>query len=87
MFLLQVFINEKHNTIAEKSYTAVMDYIRRNRKLGVHIDGNVNVVVAGDDAKAILEQCKLFNDTSCTIDLYLIKLIISLQPNKQMFLS
>uniref|UniRef100_T1H988 Uncharacterized protein n=2 Tax=Rhodnius prolixus TaxID=13249 RepID=T1H988_RHOPR len=41
-----------------------MDYIRRNRKLGVHIDGNVNVVVAGDDAKAILEQlCEVLNSS------------------------
>lgn len=54
-----MFVNDEFNQIAEKSLDVVMNFIRRNPKVGVQIDTITRVNVNGTDAKAILELCKL----------------------------
>lgn len=50
-----VFINDRSNLVAEETLSVTLNYIRRNPRIGLMIDGLYSVKIGGDDASAILE--------------------------------
>lgn len=53
-----VFINDRTNLVAEETFGVALNYIRRNPRVGLMIDGLYSVKIGGDDAAAILETRK-----------------------------
>ncbi|KAE8573967.1 ionotropic receptor 25a [Halyomorpha halys] len=59
-----MFINEAKNQLAEMSFDVVLNYLKKNPKLGVKVEAAVRVSISGTDAKAILESiCEAYNGT------------------------
>jgi len=50
-----VFINDRTNEVAEDTLNVALNYIRRNPRVGLMIDGLYSVKIGGDDASSILE--------------------------------
>lgn len=50
-----MFVNDESNIIAEKSLDVLMNFVRRNPKIGIQVEGLTRVNVNGSDAKAILD--------------------------------
>lgn len=50
-----VFIGDQDNSVAEETLHVALNYIRRNPRVGLMIDGLYSVKIHGDDAQAILE--------------------------------
>lgn len=50
-----MFIGEQENSVAEETLHVALNYIRRNPRVGLLIDGLFSVKIHGDDAPAILE--------------------------------
>lgn len=59
---LTVFISDKSNLVAEETLSVALNYIRRNPRVGLMIDGLYSVKINGDDATSILETRKLYHD-------------------------
>ncbi|XP_014257166.1 ionotropic receptor 25a isoform X2 [Cimex lectularius] len=60
-----MFVNDVRNELADLSFQVALEYVKRNRKLGVHVEGITKVVTEGSDAKAILEDlCHKLNESS-----------------------
>lgn len=53
--MLIVFISDRTNVVAEETLNVALNYIRRNPRVGLMIDGLYSVKIGGDDASAILE--------------------------------
>lgn len=45
------------NGVANKAADVVSNYIRRNPRIGIHIDGFYKVELSGYDAQQMLEMC------------------------------
>ncbi|XP_050546759.1 ionotropic receptor 25a [Daktulosphaira vitifoliae] len=57
-----LFINDRNNLVAEDTLGVALNYIRRNPRVGLMIDGLYSVKIGGDDASAILEAlCVNYN--------------------------
>ncbi|XP_050421609.1 ionotropic receptor 25a [Adelges cooleyi] len=57
-----LFINDRRNLVAEETWGVALNYIRRNPRVGLMIDGLYSVNIGGDDASAILETlCVNYN--------------------------
>ncbi|XP_008183092.2 ionotropic receptor 25a [Acyrthosiphon pisum] len=57
-----LFINDRTNEVAEDTLNVALNYIRRNPRVGLMIDGLYSVKIGGDDASAILETlCVNYN--------------------------
>lgn len=56
-----MFINDRANTVAEETLNVALNYVRRNPRVGLMIDGLYSVKIGGDDAAAILETRKSTN--------------------------
>lgn len=54
-FARVVFISDRNNIVAEETLNVALNYIRRNPRVGLMIDGIYSVKIDGDDASAILE--------------------------------
>lgn len=54
-----VYTNEEDNDVADKAMEVVLDYIKRNSKLGLKVDIRK---VSGNrtDTKGMLDNCKFF---------------------------
>lgn len=50
-----VFISDRTNLVAEETLSVALNYIRRNPRIGLMIDGMYSVKISGDDASEILE--------------------------------
>lgn len=51
-----VFINDRTNLVAEETLNVTLNYIRRNPRVGLMIDGSYSVHISGDDASATLDK-------------------------------
>lgn len=54
----KVFISDRTNLVAEETLGVALNYIRRNPRVGLMIDGLYSVKISGDDATSILETRK-----------------------------
>lgn len=63
-----MFINDRTNEVAEETLNVALNYIRRNPRVGLMIDGLYSVKIGGDDASAILETRTIlhFNNNKLT---------------------
>lgn len=52
-----VFVNESKNLVASKAAEVVLNFLRRNPRIGIHVDGFYKVELSGNDAQSILESC------------------------------
>lgn len=52
------------NGVANKAADVVSNYIRRNPRIGIHIDGFYKVELSGYDAQQMLEMCSWNADCS-----------------------
>lgn len=57
-FCCTVFINQNSNTAAEKAIEVALNYLRRNPRLGIHVDSFSRVKAMDSDARTFLDSRK-----------------------------
>lgn len=50
-------MNEFKNLVANKAADVVLNYLRRNPRIGIHVNGFYKLDLSGNDAQTILESC------------------------------
>nr|AXY87920.1 ionotropic receptor 25a.3 [Subpsaltria yangi] len=59
-----LFINQNSNTVAEKAVEVALNYLRRNPRLGIHVDSFSRVKAMDTDARAFLDSlCERYNSS------------------------
>jgi hypothetical protein len=59
-WFLIVFISDRNNLVAEETLNVALNYIRRNPRIGLMLDGIYSVKIGGDDASEILETRMIY---------------------------
>ncbi|XKL64087.1 hypothetical protein PGB90_004173 [Kerria lacca] len=59
-----LFVNEFKNLVANKAADVVLNYLRRNPRIGIHVNGFYKLDLSGNDAQTILESlCIQYNNS------------------------
>ncbi|KAI5740635.1 hypothetical protein M8J76_005732 [Diaphorina citri] len=59
-----LYINSEGNIVADRAVDVALNFVRRNPRFGIHIDGFYKVVATGTDPQEFLDMlCAKFNET------------------------